>query len=216
VFTGLIQTTGEVIRAERRSDHLLVGVRPDRALDCAIGDSIAVNGVCLTATSVTATSGTATSGTATSGTASGFEVLAGAETLGRTNLGKLRAGLRVNLEPALRTGDRLGGHFVQGHVDGVGAIADRRDRGANLEIDIRAPAALGRYFVDKGSVAVDGISLTINRTAGSIFSVALIPHTVSETTLGDRRVGDEVNLEVDMIAKYVEKLVAGYVVEQHS
>jgi riboflavin synthase len=196
VFTGLIQTIGEVARAERRSDRLLLAIRPGRPIDCAVGDSIAIDGVCLTATSVSA---------------EGLEVLAGAETLRRTTLGRLRAGLRVNLEPALRAGDRLGGHFVQGHVDGVGTLADRRDRGANLEIDVRVPVELGRYLVEKGSVAVDGISLTINAVAGATFSIALIPHTVSETTLGDRRVGDPVNLEVDMIAKYIEKLVSGYV-----
>ena len=192
MFTGLIQTTGEIARAERRSDRMLLAIRPARAFDCAVGDSIAIDGVCLTATSVTDGQ---------------FEVLAGAETLRRTTAGELRPGRRVNLEPALRVGDRLGGHFVQGHVDGVGTIADRRDRGANIEIDVRTPDDLGRYFIEKGSVAVDGISLTINTTSGSTFSVALIPHTVAETTLGDRRVGDKVNLEVDMIAKYIEKLV---------
>lgn len=195
MFTGLIQTIGQVARAERRSDHVVLAIRPARPLDPAVGDSIAINGVCLTATAVTA---------------DGFEALAGAETLRRTSLGALRAGQRVNLELALRAGDRLGGHFVQGHVDGVGTVAARRDRGANLELDVRAPAELGRYFVDKGSVAVDGVSLTINATTGATFSVALIPHTVAETTLGDRRVGDPVNLEVDMIAKYVEKLIPGY------
>ena len=194
MFTGLIQTVGDVSRAERRSDHLRIGIRPRRELERAIGDSIAVNGVCLTVTETGA---------------GAFDVLAGAETLRRTTLGELRAGLAVNLEPALRASDRLGGHFVQGHVDGVGSVAARRDRGANLEIDIRAPAGLARYMVEKGSVAVDGISLTINQVAGDTFSVALIPHTVAETTLGDRRPGDRVNLEVDLIAKYVERLMSG-------
>lgn len=192
MFTGLIQTVGEVSRAERRSDRVVLAIRPRRELERQVGDSIAVNGVCLT---VTASAG------------AGFEVLAGAETLRRTTLGDLRAGSAVNLEPALRIGDRLGGHFVQGHVDGVGTVADRRDRGANLEIDLRVPAELGRYVIEKGSLAVDGVSLTVNRASATTASVALIPHTVAETTLGERRPGDRVNLEVDMIAKYVEKLL---------
>ena len=159
--------------------------------DLELGESVAIDGVCLTVTERGA---------------AGFEAVAGAETLARTTLERLRSGSRVNLERALRVGDRLGGHFVQGHVDGVGTVSGRRDRGANIEIDVRAPAALARYLVEKGSVAIDGISLTVNQVAGDVFSVALIPHTATETTLASRRAGDRVNLEVDMIAKYVEKL----------
>jgi riboflavin synthase len=154
---------------------------------------VAVDGVCLTVTARGAR---------------GFEVLAGAETLERTTLGRLRPGARVNLERSLRVGDRLGGHFVQGHVDGVGKLVARRDRGANLELELRVPVELARYLVEKGSVAIDGISLTVNRVTGPVISVALFPHTAQETTLADRRVGDPVNLEVDMLAKYIEKLTA--------
>lgn len=193
MFTGLVQDVGTVRRAQRASDRVVFHIETTRieAGSLELGESIAINGVCLTVTERQAAS---------------FEVLAGAETLARTTLGQIRASSRVNLERALRAGDRLGGHFVQGHVDGVGTIAARRDRGANLEIDIRAPAELARYCIEKGSIAIDGISLTLNRVVGTMLSVALIPHTVAETTLGESRPGDPVNLEVDMIAKYVEKL----------
>lgn len=193
MFTGLVQDVGEVVSAQRRADRLILSIRPARlpAQDLELGESVAIDGVCLTVTERGAAA---------------FEAVAGAETLARTTLERLRSGSRVNLERALRVGDRLGGHFVQGHVDGVGTISGRRDRGANIEIDVRAPAALARYLVEKGSVAIDGISLTVNRVAGDVLSVALIPHTATETTLASRRVGDRVNLEVDMIAKYVEKL----------
>lgn len=196
MFTGLVEDVGEVARAERRSDRTILAIRTGRlpAAELALGDSVAIDGVCLTVTGRDEV---------------GFEVTAGAETLRRTTLGNVRVGARVNLERAVRAGDRLGGHFVQGHVDGVGHVAARRDRGANLEIDFRVPAELARYLIEKGSVAVDGISLTINQVRASLFSVALIPHTVDETTLADRRAGDPVNLEVDMIAKYVEKLLPG-------
>jgi riboflavin synthase len=194
VFTGLIEDVGEVTGAERRSDRSVLTVRPRRldAAALALGESVAIDGVCLTVTERGAR---------------GFEVLAGAETLERTTLGRLRPGARVNLERSLRVGDRLGGHFVQGHVDGVGKLVARRDRGANLELELRVPVELARYLVEKGSVAIDGISLTVNRVAGPVISVSLIPHTAQETTLADRRVGDPVNLEVDMLAKYIEKLI---------
>lgn len=195
VFTGLIEDVGEVTGAAGRSDRLVLTVRPRRldAAALALGESVAIDGVCLTVTERGAR---------------GFEVLAGAETLERTTLGRLRPGARVNLERSLRVGDRLGGHFVQGHVDGVGKLVARRDRGANLELELRVPVELARYLVEKGSVAIDGISLTVNRVTGPVISVALIPHTAQETTLADRRVGDPVNLEVDMLAKYIEKLTA--------
>jgi len=157
-----------------------------------LGESIAVNGVCLTVTEFEQTH---------------FKVLAGAETLERTTLGQIQHGTRVNLERAMRVGDRFGGHIVSGHVDGIGRIAAKRDLGANLEFDIRAESGLAHYCVAKGSITIDGISLTLNKVVGPILSVALIPHTVSATTLAARRVGDHVNLEVDMIAKYVEKYV---------
>ena len=132
------------------------------------------------------------------------------ETLARTSLAGIRAGTRVNLERAVAVGGRLGGHIVQGHVDGVGSLL-RRDPGTRSdELTFGLPAHLGRYVVEKGSITVDGVSLTIAATDGATFSVALIPTTLTHTTLGSRAVGDTVNLEVDVVAKYVERLVAGY------
>ena len=129
------------------------------------------------------------------------------ETLGRSALGRLHAGSRVNLEPALRAGEPLGGHYVQGHVDGVGTVRAVEPEGAGARVTISAPADLMRYCVEKGSVAVEGVSLTVAALDGDSFAVALIPHTLAETTLGELEPGREVNLEVDVLAKYVEKLV---------
>jgi len=201
VFTGLIEAVGEVRRIDRRSDAAVLTLCP-RAFDVrelALGDSVAVNGACLT---VTAIEGSGSGGT--------FTVLAGAETLRRTTLGDLRVQSSVNLERALRLGDRLGGHMVAGHVDEVGEIVRRRDLGANLEIVFRASTQILRYVVEKGSITVDGISLTVNHVDDYSFSVALIPHTVEKTSLATKSVGAKVNLEVDIIGKYVEKLLGGY------
>jgi riboflavin synthase len=197
MFTGLVEDVGTIVRLDRRSDAMVLAIAT-RAIDAAglaLGESVAVNGVCLTVTERSA---------------SQFTVLAGAETLRRTNLGELRIQHKVNLERALRVGDRLGGHLVSGHVDAVGEIGSRRDLGANIEIVIQAPRAALRYVVEKGSITVDGISLTVNRVDDYSFGVALIPHTVEQTTLAARRIGDKVNLEVDVIGKYVEKLLGGY------
>jgi riboflavin synthase len=197
MFTGIVEDIGRVDRAERRGDAVRLVVAPAAlpAAELVLGESVAVDGVCLTVTE----------------RADGwFAATAGAETLRRTTLGELRAGGRVNLERAMRLGDRLGGHLVAGHIDAVGDIASRRDLGANIEIGVRAPAELLRYVIEKGSIAVDGISLTVNRVDDQGFAIALIPHTVDHTTLGAKRVGARVNLEVDMIGKYVDKLVAGY------
>ncbi len=194
MFTGLIEAIGNVASARNSSDRVVftIGWAADEPF--VLGESIALDGVCLTVTEFTETS---------------FSVLAGAETLSRTTLGSLRSGSRVNLERALKAGARLGGHMVAGHVDGLGKLVARRDLGANLELDIRMPPELARYCISKGSIAIDGISLTLNKVAGPILSIALIPHTATATTLPERRVGDPVNLEVDMIAKYVEKLFPG-------
>jgi riboflavin synthase len=197
MFTGLVEDIGTIVRLDRRSDAMVLTIAT-RAIDVAelvLGESVAVNGVCLT---VTERAG------------SQFTVLAGGETLRRTNLGELRIQGKVNLERAMRVGDRLGGHLVSGHVDAVGEISSRRDLGANIEIVIQAPRAALRYVVEKGSITVDGISLTVNRVDDYSFGVALIPHTVEQTTLASRRIGDKVNLEVDVIGKYVEKLLGGY------
>ncbi len=163
--------------------------------ELGLGDSVAINGVCLTVTEIGSEQ---------------FTVVAGAETLARTCLGESRIGHRVNLERAMQLGDRLGGHLVQGHVDGVGELTSRRDEGANLVLSFRPPPDLLRFVVSKGSIAIDGVSLTVNHVDDQQLSVALIPHTVESTTLADRRPGDRVHLEVDMIGKYVDKLLAGY------
>ncbi len=204
MFTGLVEDLGTVARTDRRSDALVLTIHP-AAIDVAtlaLGESIAHDGVCLTVT------GRADAGKGAR--ASTYEVLAGAETLARTTLDRVRVGTRLHLERALAVGGRLGGHMVAGHVDGTGDVVARRDQGANLVLTIAAPAALLRYVVVKGSIAVDGVSLTVNRVDGAGFDVALIPHTVSATTLGERRPGARVNLEVDPIGKYVEKLLAGH------
>lgn len=199
MFTGLVEDIGTVARADRRSDALVLTVRP-ATLDVtglALGESVAHDGVCLTVTERSAVDRT-------------YQVLAGAETLARTTLGGVRVGTRLHLERALALGARLGGHMVAGHVDGTGEVVARRDHGANLILTVAAPAALLRYVVVKGSIAIDGVSLTVNRVDAAGFDVALIPHTVAATTLGERRPGSKVNLEVDLIGKYVEKLLAGH------
>lgn len=194
MFTGLVEDTGVIARADRRSDALVLAVRPKRIPlgDLVIGESLCHDGTCLTVTEI---------GRET------YSVLAGAETLARTTLGNLRVGKRVNLERALKLGDRLGGHWVTGHIDGTGELATRRDLGANLVLGVRATPALLRYIVEKGSIAIAGVSLTVNGVDAETFSVAIIPHTRDETTLGELAIGDRVNLEVDILAKHVEKLL---------
>ncbi|MBS1122430.1 MAG: riboflavin synthase, alpha subunit, partial [Deltaproteobacteria bacterium] len=171
-----------------------LGVSPGKlpVTELVVGDSVCHDGVCLTVTEVGRDS---------------YTVLAGAETLARTTLGGLRIGRRVNLERALRVGDRLGGHWVTGHIDGTGELAARRDLGANLVLIVRAAPALLRYIVEKGSIAIAGVSLTVNTVDAEGFSVAIIPHTRDHTSLGELATGDRVNLEVDILAKHVEKLL---------
>jgi len=194
MFTGLVEDVGAIVFAERRSDAVVLGVRPQRIAlaELEVGESICHNGSCLTVTDVTA---------------DGYRVLAGGETLARTTLGTLTVGGRVNLERSLRVGDRLGGHWVTGHIDGTGELVSRTDLGSNLVLVFGAPSSLLRYVVEKGSIAVAGVSLTINAVDPATFSVAIIPHTRDHTTLGDLAPGDRVNLEVDILAKHVEKLV---------
>jgi riboflavin synthase len=194
MFTGLVEDVGTVARADRRSDALVLAIRPAMMPlgELTVGDSVCHDGACLTVTEV---------GRET------FSVLAGAETLGRTTLGNLRVGKRVNLERALKVGDRLGGHWVTGHIDGTGELSIRRDMGANLVLGFRAVPALLKYIVEKGSISIAGVSLTVNGVDAESFSVAIIPHTRDHTTLGDLAIGDRVNLEVDILAKHVEKLL---------
>jgi riboflavin synthase len=184
VFTGLVQTTGTVSMAGGR---LCV----EAELELSEGDSVAINGVCLTATATRP---------------GGFDADVMPETLRRTALGGLAEGDRVNLELPLRASDRLGGHIVQGHVDSTGAVESAVDDGFSRLVRISAPEELLRYVVEKGSIAVDGVSLTVAEVDDDGFTVALIPETLERTTLGSAAPGRTVNLEVDVVAKYVEKL----------
>ena len=210
MFTGIVEEIGEVAAVRRTDEVLELTIRgPTVSSDARHGDSIAVSGVCLTVTAVEAAADPAADGPG--GT---FRVELVPETLARTSLAGVGTGTRVNLERAMAVGGRLGGHIVQGHVDGVGTLL-RRDPGARSdELLFSLPAHLARYVVEKGSITVDGVSLTVAGIAedsgGTSFSVALIPTTLSHTTLGSRAVGDTVNLEVDVVAKYVERLVVGY------
>ncbi|MBB5014529.1 riboflavin synthase [Rehaibacterium terrae] len=195
MFTGIVQAVGRVAAVEPRGgDVRLVIDSVDLGLDdVALGDSIAVAGVCLTAIELDGPC---------------FAADVSLETLDRTTLGALHAGDAVNLEKALRLADRLGGHLVSGHVDGIGRVLDVRDDARSQRWIFEAPPALARYIAAKGSICIDGTSLTVNEVEGSRFGVNLIPHTVQRTTFGFRRPGDAVNLEVDMVARYVERLLA--------
>jgi riboflavin synthase len=193
VFTGLVADLGTVAAVDATPDGVRLLLRTALAGEVGEGDSVAVNGVCLTATDV-------------SGEAFSADVMH--ESLRRSSLGEVRAGTRVNLELALRASDRLGGHIVQGHVDGVGAVRSVREDGFSRVVTIEAPPDVLRYVVEKGSIAVNGVSLTVSGLLGDAFEVSLIPETLERTTLGEAGAGTPVNLEVDVLAKYVEKLVA--------
>lgn len=196
VFTGIVQATGTIADAQSRDGdvRLVVAASGLQAVDIAIGDSVSVSGCCLTVV-------------ANDALLLAFDV--SVETLSLTTLGELRAGDPVNLEPALRLSDRLGGHFVAGHVDGVGTIVYIDPDARSHRWTIEAPHGLMRYVAPKGSVCVDGVSLTVNDVTGDRFGVNLIPHTIAATTFRDRRVGGRVNLEVDLLARYLERLLAG-------
>jgi riboflavin synthase len=199
VFTGIVEELGEVVGIDLTGDSARIRIRgPLVTGDAARGDSIAINGVCLTVT----------------GTTDGeFSADVMGETLGRSSLGVLRPGAVVNLERSMRSDGRLGGHIVQGHVDGTGTILSRQPASDWETVRISLSAELARYVVLKGSVAVDGISLTVSGlhddASGAWFDVSLIPETLARTTLGRKQPGDIVNIEVDVIAKYVERLLAG-------
>ncbi len=196
MFTGLVEEVGQVVALQLRADGARLRVGAARVLDgLALGDSVAVDGACLTVIAIHDDA---------------FEVDAVAETLGRTALGDRAVGDRLNLERALRAGDRLGGHLVQGHVDGTGQIRGVTDEGTGSRFIITAAPEILRYVVEKGSITVDGVSLTVAARDSNGFVVALIPHTLNETTLGHATAGRRVNLEVDLVAKYVEALVAPY------
>ncbi len=194
MFTGLVADLGEIAEIERSADGVLLHVRSRLAGELSEGDSIAVNGVCLTATAIDGDHFTA-------------DVMN--ETLRLSSLAEAGAGTAVNLELAMRLEDRLGGHLVQGHVDGVGRILDAVDDGFSRRITVEAPPQLLRYMVHKGSITVDGVSLTVAGMDDRSFTVSLIPETLERTTLGRAERGTTVNLEVDVLAKYVERLMPG-------
>jgi riboflavin synthase len=192
MFTGLVADLGTVAEVNATTDGVRLAIQSSLAGELADGDSVAVNGVCLTAVGV-------------DGDRFGADVMN--ETLRRSSLAEVGAGAKVNLELPVKADDRLGGHIVQGHVDGVGAIRDARDDGFARLVTICAEPDLLRYVVEKGSIAVDGVSLTVTRVDDDSFDVSLIPETLQRTNLGEARPGAPVNLEVDIVAKYVEKLV---------
>jgi riboflavin synthase len=193
MFTGMITALGSIRRVTRKGADALLEVDASMSLeDIRIGDSLAINGACLTVTQKADRR---------------FTADVSAETLSRTNLGALKAGDRVNLEKALRFNDFLGGHLVLGHVDGQGRLQEKTGSANSIILGIEIPEGLLRYLVEKGSVAVDGVSLTVNRCEKNRFYVNMIPHTAIMTTLGFKKVGDTVNIETDIIGKYVERFL---------
>ncbi|KPK36614.1 MAG: riboflavin synthase subunit alpha [Gammaproteobacteria bacterium SG8_47] len=195
MFTGIIQAVG-TISAEPRGGDLRLRVHTGKLdlSDVALGDSIAVNGVCLTAVDLPG---------------DGFWADVSAETLSRTTFSAIKTGWRVNLEKALTPTTRLGGHLVSGHVDGVGQLIARHEQARSVRMTFRAPDELAKYIAQKGSICVDGISLTVNEVSGARFELNIVPHTVQETNIGRLKAGDHVNLEVDLIARYLERLILG-------
>ncbi|MFZ0434407.1 MAG: riboflavin synthase [Chthoniobacterales bacterium] len=193
MFTGLVESIGRVRSLDRRGDAARLTLETPLAAGLSLGESLAVNGCCLTVTS-------------TDGDSACFDLLG--ETLARTNLGGLVPGTRVNLERALRADGRFGGHFVQGHIDTTTEVLSAETKGADLNLIIALPEAGARYLIEKGSIAVNGVSLTVASLADDRFGLWIIPHTLQETNLGDLRAGSPVNLEYDMLAKYAERQIA--------
>lgn len=196
MFTGIVEAVGKIAALEQRGGDVRLRLNSG-ALDMGDvrpGDSIAVNGVCLTVVEHQS---------------SGFNADVSSETLACTTLGGLRTGEDVNLEKALLASSRLGGHLVSGHVDGVGEVLERQQEARSQYLRIRAPGPLGRYIAAKGSICVDGVSLTVNAVDGTVFNLNIVPHTLQNTTLNGYRPGRQVNLEVDMIARYLERLLLG-------
>ena len=196
MFTGIIQAQGSIAEMQQRGGDMRLQINADKLdlSDVFLGDSIAVNGVCLTEVELTD---------------KGFSADISNETLVLTSLGGLKTGSPVNLEKALTLADRLGGHLVSGHVDGVGTVISRSNDGRSVRFVIEAPAVLARYIAHKGSICVDGTSLTVNAVDGVSFELNIVPHTLDETIMGDYQAGSEVNLEVDLIARYLERLLQG-------
>lgn len=196
MFTGIVEAKGEILSLGPKGGDvtLRIGTGVLDLGDVQLGDSIAVNGVCLTVVSLPG---------------NGFSADVSGETLALTTLGKLRSGSVVNLEKALTPSTRLGGHLVSGHVDGLGEVLSLTPDARSVRIDIRAPDTLAKYIAHKGSITVDGISLTVNSVDGATFSLNIVPHTQKMTTIGEWRPGSLVNLEVDVIARYLERLLLG-------
>ena len=193
MFTGIIEELGTIKRIQRSSQSGRLTIQAGITLDqTKIGDSIAVNGVCLTVTRFSRHT---------------FEADVSPETLDKSTLGELNPGDRVNLERALRLSDRLNGHLVSGHIDGTGVIADKKTMGNAVVVAIRVPESMAKYMIKKGSVAIDGISLTINLCQDQLITLSVIPHTAELTTIGLKQKGGRVNIETDMIAKYVEQFL---------
>jgi len=190
MFTGLVEAVGSVRSLEKRGDAARLTLETTLAPELALGESLAVNGCCLTVTS-------------TDGSSASFDLLL--ETLNRTNLGIISSGSRVNLERALRADGRFGGHFVQGHIDTTAEVLSAEKKGSDLNLVIAMPRSGSRYLIEKGSIAVNGVSLTVTLLNEDRFGLWIIPHTIQETNLGDLKPGDRVNLEYDMLAKYAER-----------
>jgi riboflavin synthase len=196
MFTGIIQAQGTVTAIEEVGGDVCLAISSDGLpfADYAVGESIAVNGVCLTATRLRD---------------GGFDTDVSTETLAVTSLGSLEVGSQVNLEPSLSFGDRLGGHLVSGHVDCLGKVVDLQGDARSIRLVIEIPADFARYIAKKGSVCVDGVSLTVNAVSANTFDLNIIPHTAETTTIGGFLVGTDVNIEVDLLARYIERLLAG-------
>ncbi len=196
MFTGIIQAIGTIVALEPKGQDVRLRVQTGKLdlADVQLGDSIAVNGVCLTAVELPG---------------DGFWADVSGETLSRTTFADVQKGSRANLEKALTPTNRLGGHLVSGHVDGIGEIISRKTDGRSERFVIRAPDALARYIAEKGSICVDGISLTVNGISGAEFELNIVPHTLVETTMSEFKPGTRVNLEVDIIARYLERLLLG-------
>jgi len=196
MFTGIIQSVGEIAAIEAKGDDARVRVLTNKLDldDVQLGDSIAVNGVCLTAVELPG---------------DGFWADVSGETLSVTTFKSLVVGTKTNLEKALTPSTRLGGHLVSGHVDGIGKVIERFNDGRSVRFHIQTPDNMAKYVAEKGSICVDGISLTVNAVKGAVFELNIVPHTLQETTMGQFKVGTEVNLEVDIIARYLERLILG-------
>jgi len=192
MFTGLIERVGKIIRVQKMALGKKFLIDAGEDFEVGVGDSVAVDGACFTVTAKQK---------------DGFWIEVSSESLKRTSFDKKQVGVKVNLERALRLSDRLGGHLALGHIDGVGLIRQVVKKGEFWEMEISSPREVERYLIEKGSIAVDGISLTVNQVSGANFKVMLIPETLTRTSLGEKRVGEEVNLEADIIGKYVERFL---------